>query len=54
MQSISLDEFNALAADMILMSPPCQPFTRVGNQRDENDLRTKSFYYLLDNLPKYV
>ncbi|XP_077592030.1 tRNA (cytosine(38)-C(5))-methyltransferase isoform X2 [Stigmatopora nigra] len=28
-EGISLDEFNKLHFDMILMSPPCQPFTRL-------------------------
>ncbi|KAH0627494.1 hypothetical protein JD844_003259 [Phrynosoma platyrhinos] len=28
-EGISLKEFNKLSFDMILMSPPCQPFTRV-------------------------
>jgi tRNA (cytosine38-C5)-methyltransferase len=37
---------------MILMSPPCQPFTRVGKKRDNEDIRTKSFLHLLDLLPQ--
>ncbi|XP_078136823.1 tRNA (cytosine(38)-C(5))-methyltransferase isoform X4 [Sander vitreus] len=28
-EGISLDDFNKLSIDMILMSPPCQPFTRL-------------------------
>uniref|UniRef100_A0A668TM76 tRNA (cytosine(38)-C(5))-methyltransferase n=1 Tax=Oreochromis aureus TaxID=47969 RepID=A0A668TM76_OREAU len=28
-EGITLDEFNKLSFDMILMSPPCQPFTRL-------------------------
>uniref|UniRef100_A0A3Q1BB08 tRNA (cytosine(38)-C(5))-methyltransferase n=1 Tax=Amphiprion ocellaris TaxID=80972 RepID=A0A3Q1BB08_AMPOC len=28
-EGISLDDFNKLSFDMILMSPPCQPFTRL-------------------------
>ncbi|XP_035986152.1 tRNA (cytosine(38)-C(5))-methyltransferase-like [Fundulus heteroclitus] len=27
-EGIPLDDFNKLCFDMILMSPPCQPFTR--------------------------
>lgn len=27
-QGITLNDFNKLSFDMILMSPPCQPFTR--------------------------
>ncbi|XP_070842443.1 tRNA (cytosine(38)-C(5))-methyltransferase isoform X2 [Chaetodon trifascialis] len=37
---------------MILMSPPCQPFTRIGLQGDIADLRTKSFLYILDLFPR--
>ncbi|XP_052584093.1 tRNA (cytosine(38)-C(5))-methyltransferase isoform X4 [Peromyscus californicus insignis] len=45
---------------MILMSPPCQPFTRIGLQGDMTDPRANSFLYILDilprlqNLPKYI
>ncbi|RXM97093.1 tRNA (cytosine(38)-C(5))-methyltransferase [Acipenser ruthenus] len=45
---------------MILMSPPCQPFTRIGLQGDVSDPRTKSFLYILnilprlDKLPKFI
>lgn len=44
-----LDEWNV---DMIVMSPPCQPFTRVGKKLDTEDLRSKSFLHLLRLLPK--
>ncbi|XP_055970613.1 tRNA (cytosine(38)-C(5))-methyltransferase isoform X2 [Sorex fumeus] len=37
---------------MVLMSPPCQPFTRIGLQGDVTDPRTKSFLYFLDILPR--
>ncbi|XP_067418406.1 tRNA (cytosine(38)-C(5))-methyltransferase isoform X2 [Emydura macquarii macquarii] len=59
-EGITLAEFNRLSFDMILMSPPCQPFTRIGLQGDISDPRTKSFLYILDilprlqRLPKYV
>ncbi|XP_068437838.1 tRNA (cytosine(38)-C(5))-methyltransferase isoform X3 [Clinocottus analis] len=51
-EGISLDDFNKLPFDMILMSPPCQPFTRIGLQGDIADPRTKSFLYILDLLPR--
>ncbi|XP_041039759.1 tRNA (cytosine(38)-C(5))-methyltransferase isoform X1 [Carcharodon carcharias] len=52
-EGMTLDEFNKLDFDMILMSPPCQPFTsRVGSQKDVLDPRTKSFLYILDILPR--
>ncbi|ELU13416.1 hypothetical protein CAPTEDRAFT_108989 [Capitella teleta] len=46
-ESIQLSEFSRLRPDLITMSPPCQPFTRVGKQRDIDDPRTKSFLHLL-------
>ncbi|XP_056155277.1 tRNA (cytosine(38)-C(5))-methyltransferase isoform X2 [Lampris incognitus] len=51
-EGITLDEFNKLAFDVILMSPPCQPFTRIGLRGDIADPRTKSFLYILDLLPR--
>ncbi|XP_041717848.1 tRNA (cytosine(38)-C(5))-methyltransferase [Coregonus clupeaformis] len=51
-EGMTLDDFNKLAFDMILMSPPCQPFTRIGLQGDITDPRTKSFLYILDLLPR--
>nr|ARS88252.1 DNA methyltransferase 2 [Monopterus albus] len=51
-EGIPLDDFNKLSVDVILMSPPCQPFTRLGLQGDIRDLRTKSFLYILDLLPR--
>ncbi|XP_071804842.1 tRNA (cytosine(38)-C(5))-methyltransferase-like [Asterias amurensis] len=51
-QSLTRAEFTALDADMFLMSPPCQPFTRVGLKGDSDDPRTQSFIQLLDLLPK--
>ncbi|KAM3842807.1 tRNA (cytosine(38)-C(5))-methyltransferase-like [Diretmus argenteus] len=51
-EGITLDDFNKLSFDMILMSPPCQPFTRLGKQGDVSDPRTKSFLYILDLLPR--
>uniref|UniRef100_A0A674NYF5 tRNA (cytosine(38)-C(5))-methyltransferase n=1 Tax=Takifugu rubripes TaxID=31033 RepID=A0A674NYF5_TAKRU len=51
-EGITLEEFNKLSFDMILMSPPCQPFTRIGLQRDLDDPRTKSFLHIVDLLPR--
>ncbi|XP_038052659.1 tRNA (cytosine(38)-C(5))-methyltransferase-like [Patiria miniata] len=51
-QSITLEEFNEWDADIFLMSPPCQPFTRVGLKGDINDPRTQSFFHLLEMLPR--
>ncbi|KAM7370259.1 hypothetical protein PAMP_011527 [Pampus punctatissimus] len=51
-EGLTLGDFNKLHFDMILMSPPCQPFTRIGLQGDIADPRTKSFLYILDILPR--
>ncbi|XP_050302562.1 tRNA (cytosine(38)-C(5))-methyltransferase [Anthonomus grandis grandis] len=40
-----------LDVNTILMSPPCQPFTRNGKQCDIKDPRTDSFQHLLNLLP---
>ncbi|XP_061821689.1 tRNA (cytosine(38)-C(5))-methyltransferase isoform X4 [Nerophis lumbriciformis] len=51
-EGIPLDDFNKLCFEVILMSPPCQPFTRLGLYRDVTDPRTKSFLYILQLLPR--
>uniref|UniRef100_A0A1A8QB14 tRNA (cytosine(38)-C(5))-methyltransferase n=1 Tax=Nothobranchius rachovii TaxID=451742 RepID=A0A1A8QB14_9TELE len=51
-EGITLEDFNKLSFDVIMMSPPCQPFTRLGLQGDISDPRTKSFLYILDLLPR--
>ncbi|XP_022106474.1 tRNA (cytosine-5-)-methyltransferase-like, partial [Acanthaster planci] len=51
-QSITVEEFDEMEADMFLMSPPCQPFTRVGLKGDLQDPRTQSFLHLLQTLPR--
>jgi len=39
---------------MWLMSPPCQPFSRLGLQRDDQDKRCRSLLHLIDILPKLL
>lgn len=43
-------EISELDVNVILMSPPCQPFTRNGKYLDENDTRTDSFIYIINIL----
>lgn len=50
-ESLSAKEINKLRPDVIMMSPPCQPFTRVGLKLDVEDSRCSSFLHLLDILP---
>ncbi|EFN87251.1 tRNA (cytosine(38)-C(5))-methyltransferase isoform X2 [Harpegnathos saltator] len=51
-QSISAQTLNKLDVDAILMSPPCQPFTRLGLQRDILDSRACSLLHVLSLIPK--
>ncbi|XP_071120197.1 tRNA (cytosine(38)-C(5))-methyltransferase-like [Mytilus edulis] len=51
-EKLTVTQIDRMKIDMILMSPPCQPFTRVGKKLDIDDLRTKSFLHLLDLLPQ--
>nr|XP_053628496.1 tRNA (cytosine(38)-C(5))-methyltransferase-like isoform X1 [Cherax quadricarinatus] len=44
---LNVDELRKLNPDIIMMSPPCQPFTRQGLKRDVEDARTSSFLHLL-------
>lgn len=50
-QSLSAREINNLAPNTIMMSPPCQPFTRVGLKLDVQDPRCSSFLHLVHILP---
>ncbi|CAG9764504.1 unnamed protein product [Ceutorhynchus assimilis] len=50
-QGLTADLVNKLNVDTILMSPPCQPFTRNGKQQDLKDARTDSFQHILTLLP---
>lgn len=43
---------DALNVNTILMSPPCQPFTRVGNQKDVDDRRSDPFIHICQILPE--
>nr|CAG4650340.1 EOG090X0A4V [Sida crystallina] len=50
-ESLSIKEVRKLKPDVIMMSPPCQPFTRVGNKLDVKDPRCSSFLHLVEILP---
>ena len=58
LESLKLNEYNKLCekhgivgSEIIwFMSPPCQPFTSLGNQRDLDDERTTGFRNLIDNI----
>ncbi|EFA86652.1 DNA cytosine-5--methyltransferase [Heterostelium album PN500] len=48
--ALTTKELESFRANTWLMSPPCQPFTRVGLQKDLQDNRTNSFVHLLEQL----
>ncbi|XP_078494854.1 tRNA (cytosine(38)-C(5))-methyltransferase-like [Ciona intestinalis] len=51
-EGFSAKDFDNMGFNTLMMSPPCQPFTRVGLQKDINDPRTRSFIYLMKILPQ--
>ncbi|XP_060086388.1 tRNA (cytosine(38)-C(5))-methyltransferase-like [Ylistrum balloti] len=51
-ETLTVKQLDEWKIDIIVMSPPCQPFTRVGKKLDTEDLRTKSFLHLLGVLPR--
>ena len=48
--TISISEISAPTANTWLMSPPCQPFCRMGKYRDLKDSRAAAFINLMDLL----
>lgn len=51
-QSLTSKEIEKLDVNTLLMSPPCQPFSRNGKYLDNNDPRADSFIYLIEILPE--
>lgn len=51
-QSLSVKEVTKLQANMLLMSPPCQPHTRQGLQRDTEDKRSDALTHLCGLIPE--
>ncbi|CAK9802266.1 tRNA (cytosine(38)-C(5))-methyltransferase [Anthophora plagiata] len=51
-QALSANEINDLNIDTILMSPPCQPYTRVGLKKDVLDNRSWSLLHVLSLIPQ--
>eukprot|EP00897_Mesotaenium_endlicherianum_P003736 jgi/Mesen1/3390/ME000192S02555 len=49
-QRLTVRQLDAYGADVWLMSPPCQPYTRQGLKKGSQDGRAKSFLALLDKL----
>ena len=54
-ETIPLHQWEKWRADVWLMSPPCQPFTRQGKQGDLSDRRTDGFVHLMKTvLPQLI
>ncbi|KAI8334923.1 S-adenosyl-L-methionine-dependent methyltransferase [Choanephora cucurbitarum] len=59
-ETLSTEYYDKMAADIWTMSPPCQPYTRIGLQQGSEDPRAKSFLHLLKVLgemkkkPSYI
>ncbi|XP_026460232.1 DNA (cytosine-5)-methyltransferase-like [Papaver somniferum] len=51
-QSLTVAELDKYAANVWLLSPPCQPYTRQGLQKDSGDARAFSFLNILELIPK--
>ena len=45
---VPMSELSALKADTWLMSPPCQPFCRMGNHAGLEDRRSRAFLHLME------
>lgn len=52
LETIPLDWLASQQADLWWMSPPCTPFTRKGQRRDAQDVRTRGLLYLIDAAAK--
>lgn len=50
LQTVPITLLESLEADLWLLSPPCQPYTRQGKQRDDQDPRAFSFLSVLEKL----
>ena len=54
LETLSAEAMDQLGADLLMMSPPCQPFTRsnASPQRDMLDPRSKAFLNIVDQLSR--
>jgi DNA (cytosine-5)-methyltransferase 1 len=50
LEGLSAGELAGFGADLWWLSPPCQPFTRRGLRRDDEDPRSRSLLALVDRL----
>jgi len=45
-------QINKLSPDVLLMSPPCQPHTRLGKRKDTQDPRSDALKHILELVPR--
>lgn len=53
-ESMPDHEFHAGEVDLWWLSPPCQPYTRRGRQRDEADPRAGALLHLIEQIPRLL
>ncbi|KAI8836456.1 S-adenosyl-L-methionine-dependent methyltransferase [Chytriomyces cf. hyalinus JEL632] len=51
-EKLTVKELDAFKANVWLLSPPCQPFTRGGKRLDDQDPRSKGLLHLISLIPK--
>ncbi|KAH9624481.1 hypothetical protein KSS87_011136 [Heliosperma pusillum] len=51
-QSLTVTDLDKYQAHVWLLSPPCQPYTRQGLQKDSSDARAFSFLNILELIPQ--
>lgn len=51
--TLGAEEIEAVKAGLWLLSPPCQPFCRMGNHQDLADPRSRAFLNLMEILDKH-
>lgn len=51
-QTLSAADLDSYRAHVWLLSPPCQPYTRQGLQKDSTDARASSFLKILELIPQ--
>lgn len=50
--TVPFDDLASHGADTWLLSPPCQPFCRMGNHQGLEDRRSRAFRHLMDLFPQ--
>ncbi|XP_068648682.1 tRNA (cytosine(38)-C(5))-methyltransferase 2 [Aristolochia californica] len=53
-QTLTASELDKYGASVWLLSPPCQPYTRQGLQKDSSDARAASFLRILELIPHMI